>query len=154
MARRVRRKICIVPCKFKKLYVFVQLAKSAFDERSGPVHRFRQLPIVAAFEIPGNRGNIHPEPPGGWRKGLTAEECPNGLPDRKSTRLNSSHSQISYAVFCLKKKKKTTATLITGVMTRHGSSLHRSTCGCYHCWRRVLTAGLLEYLTSRRERSL
>src|SRR2546430_6553675 len=28
------------------------------------------------------------------------------VPDRKSTRLNSSHSQISYAVFCLKKKKK------------------------------------------------
>src|SRR2546430_6787442 len=27
-----------------------------------------------------------------------------GQPDRKSTRLNSSHSQISYAVFCLKKK--------------------------------------------------
>src|SRR2546430_13650216 len=27
--------------------------------------------------------------------------------DRKSTRLNSSHSQISYAVFCLKKKRKT-----------------------------------------------
>src|SRR5688572_32496146 len=29
-----------------------------------------------------------------------------GHGDRKSTRLNSSHSQISYAVFCLKKKKK------------------------------------------------
>src|SRR2546430_11456436 len=29
------------------------------------------------------------------------------LRDRKSTRLNSSHSQISYAVFCLKKKKTT-----------------------------------------------
>src|SRR2546430_3792880 len=29
--------------------------------------------------------------------------------DRKSTRLNSSHSQISYAVFCLKKKKKNKA---------------------------------------------
>src|SRR5689334_24359800 len=29
-------------------------------------------------------------------------------PDRKSTRLNSSHSSISYAVFCLKKKKKRT----------------------------------------------
>src|SRR2546430_4044874 len=28
------------------------------------------------------------------------------IPDRKSTRLNSSHSQISYAVFCLKKKKR------------------------------------------------
>src|SRR5688572_31817022 len=35
-------------------------------------------------------------------------EDPPGAPggDRKSTRLNSSHSQISYAVFCLKKKKK------------------------------------------------
>src|SRR5438874_10149974 len=30
------------------------------------------------------------------------------LPDRKSTRLNSSHVEISYAVFCLKKKKKKT----------------------------------------------
>src|SRR2546430_11816960 len=30
-----------------------------------------------------------------------------GCADRKSTRLNSSHSQISYAVFCLKKKKTT-----------------------------------------------
>src|SRR5258708_21591234 len=29
------------------------------------------------------------------------------LPDRKSTRLNSSHQIISYAVFCLKKKNKT-----------------------------------------------
>src|SRR5438094_5917337 len=33
--------------------------------------------------------------------------------DRKSTRLNSSHRTISYAVFCLKKKKKTTQTHIT-----------------------------------------
>src|SRR3712207_7380063 len=30
-----------------------------------------------------------------------------GPPDRKSTRLNSSHANISYAVFCLKKKTKT-----------------------------------------------
>src|SRR3712207_7636356 len=30
-----------------------------------------------------------------------------GVQDRKSTRLNSSHANISYAVFCLKKKKKT-----------------------------------------------
>src|SRR2546430_3678103 len=33
--------------------------------------------------------------------------------DRKSTRLNSSHSQISYAVFCLKKKKLTTISTLT-----------------------------------------
>src|SRR2546427_9628915 len=32
--------------------------------------------------------------------------------DRKSTRLNSSHSQISYAVFCLKKKKKTKSHIV------------------------------------------
>src|SRR5256886_13573346 len=33
-------------------------------------------------------------------------EVTHTVQDRKSTRLNSSHSQISYAVFCLKKKKK------------------------------------------------
>src|SRR5688572_32516844 len=37
-----------------------------------------------------------------WSWSVSASER-----DRKSTRLNSSHSQISYAVFCLKKKKKT-----------------------------------------------
>src|SRR5256886_4538916 len=37
--------------------------------------------------------------------GLSISEMSCGR-DRKSTRLNSSHSQISYAVFCLKKKKK------------------------------------------------
>src|SRR2546427_8697487 len=37
-----------------------------------------------------------------------AVELVTVMRDRKSTRLNSSHSQISYAVFCLKKKKKTT----------------------------------------------
>src|SRR6266704_4176019 len=36
---------------------------------------------------------------------------PGRTPDRKSTRLNSSHVSISYAVFCLKKKKKTLTTL-------------------------------------------
>src|SRR2546428_9695578 len=37
--------------------------------------------------------------------------------DRKSTRLNSSHDQISYAVFCLKKKKKTIAPTHTDTET-------------------------------------
>src|SRR3712207_7095539 len=50
---------------------------------------------------------------GGWRDdfgGYTAEGVGyggySGI-DRKSTRLNSSHANISYAVFCLKKKKNT-----------------------------------------------
>src|SRR6266581_6395216 len=39
-------------------------------------------------------------------------------PDRKSTRLNSSHPSISYAVFCLKKKKITTKIYIGGILGR------------------------------------
>src|SRR5438876_6762528 len=38
------------------------------------------------------------------------QRFPAAMPDRKSTRLNSSHPSISYAVFCLKKKKKTQST--------------------------------------------
>src|SRR2546430_16962018 len=42
---------------------------------------------------------------GGPERRAVAREHIGNLADRKSTRLNSSHSQISYAVFCLKKKK-------------------------------------------------
>src|SRR5688572_32768703 len=43
----------------------------------------------------------------GTRRSNRLKFSPDGRLDRKSTRLNSSHSQISYAVFCLKKKKRT-----------------------------------------------
>src|SRR5256885_12705957 len=51
--------------------------------------------------------------PGSWRPGPSRSRCrssssscgPTRSRDRKSTRLNSSHLVISYAVFCLKKKK-------------------------------------------------
>src|SRR2546427_6316578 len=47
----------------------------------------------------------------GHEHGLVAiGQLPYLEADRKSTRLNSSHSQISYAVFCLKKKKKNHST--------------------------------------------
>src|SRR3712207_9066710 len=49
--------------------------------------------IVASFEEVGIR--LSSDSGRTWRE-----------PDRKSTRLNSSHANISYAVFCLKKKKK------------------------------------------------
>src|SRR5438105_11092756 len=42
--------------------------------------------------------------------------------DRKSTRLNSSHEWISYAVFCLKKKKKKTNNIYTTV--KHSNDLY------------------------------
>src|SRR6266567_8322115 len=50
-------------------------------------------------------------------------KCRAGAPreNRKSTRLNSSHSQISYAVFCLKKKKKNTYHLIPYKKTKNKS---------------------------------
>src|SRR5690242_20811684 len=50
--------------------------------------------------VPGSDGAISNE-----AQGLRVAKD-MGFPDRKSTRLNSSHMSISYAVFCLKKKKK------------------------------------------------
>src|SRR2546427_6017931 len=60
----------------------------------------RFLRVEPVFEVRTLRA-VH-------RKGRPRGGCEHGPPqeDRKSTRLNSSHSQISYAVFCLKKKKK------------------------------------------------
>src|SRR2546430_5630327 len=49
-----------------------------------------------------------------WLQRWDAQQDLDRLPgqgDRKSTRLNSSHSQISYAVFCLKKKKTNLRTI-------------------------------------------
>src|SRR5947209_17028533 len=58
--------------------------------------------------------NLLEEEIGASRRGIMrhlGNDCfhfayPNGRLDRKSTRLNSSHANISYAVFCLKKKNK------------------------------------------------
>src|SRR2546430_7745949 len=58
---------------------------------AGPVGGMEYPMIVFCSSRSGQRGLF----------GVTTHE----LGDRKSTRLNSSHSQISYAVFCLKKKK-------------------------------------------------
>src|SRR5256885_5495507 len=48
----------------------------------------------------------------GIRSGQPGATKPFRYLDRKSTRLNSSHLVISYAVFCLKKKKKQTANIL------------------------------------------
>src|SRR2546430_9524950 len=61
--------------------------------RSGAVHRALELE-----EPRPGRVRARPGP---------REDEPDERRDWKSTRLNSSHSQISYAVFCLKKKKTT-----------------------------------------------
>src|SRR2546430_10276128 len=58
------------------------------------------LPISGEWD----RSKHHVRVPNGPLVGLLGSHRPA---DRKSTRLNSSHSQISYAVFCLKKKSST-----------------------------------------------
>src|SRR2546427_7466718 len=64
---------------------------------------FRSLPgEVHVIEL--DQGVVHPV----GHDDLVELSPDRHARDRKSTRLNSSHSQISYAVFCLKKKKTTT----------------------------------------------
>src|SRR2546430_5220914 len=70
------------------------------------------LPAPFATASSGNGPQLVPRPESAWPQvppGFKVELYASGLNeprlDRKSTRLNSSHSQISYAVFCLKKKK-------------------------------------------------
>src|SRR5690349_22772382 len=71
-----------------------------------PPPRSTLFPYTTLFR---SQGKPHPEP---YLKGaellrVPARECVVFEDaDRKSTRLNSSHVEISYAVFCLKKKKK------------------------------------------------
>src|SRR2546430_10078448 len=65
------------------------------------------LPILRRLphpRLPQRRGRGGAHRAGVRRRAGPAQGA--GAEDRKSTRLNSSHSQISYAVFCLKKKKK------------------------------------------------
>src|SRR5690348_17427005 len=57
--------------------------------------------------------------PGVWPALHGVPSADRRAPDRKSTRLNSSHPSISYAVFCLKKKTKLSLTKRTTVTIHH-----------------------------------
>src|SRR2546428_7511406 len=63
-----------------------------------------RLVIIQSQQLPGL---------GTWDMNVSDYESNLTDSDRKSTRLNSSHDQISYAVFCLQKKNEHTATLST-----------------------------------------
>src|SRR2546430_7425781 len=73
---------------------------------------FRSFPAAGAppsevlTDIMPHLQNFSRTLPPGYKLEIACEhkEQQRGFKDRKSTRLNSSHSQISYAVFCLKKK--------------------------------------------------
>src|SRR2546427_6867024 len=66
------------------------------------------FPYTTLFRSRGRQGRRARRPAGGGPAGHRRAR------DRKSTRLNSSHSQISYAVFCLKKKKMKTVETAVG----------------------------------------
>src|SRR5258708_13633180 len=72
--------------------------------------KLREVPFRRPYDCAGtHRHDRH-------RRQLHAPSCRQhrrGRQDRKSTRLNSSHQIISYAVFCLKKKKEHTTKLLT-----------------------------------------
>src|SRR2546427_5357476 len=65
---------------------------------------FRSDPQARAEERRDRHGEF--QPPLRLRGGASVRGQHGSSEDRKSTRLKSSHSQISYAVFCFKKKKK------------------------------------------------
>src|SRR2546427_8523608 len=81
------------------LFPYTTLFRSVYEQQQGVDDRL-------------TRGGPAALAPQQWNLGGTISSdqrrAVNGTvsADRKSTRLNSSHSQISYAVFCLKKKKK------------------------------------------------
>src|SRR3712207_7663199 len=89
------------------------------------------FPYTTLFRSGGTPGRRHRPPPGGDRRrqhqllagfplagsaGPLRRVVADGLLDRKSTRLNSSHANISYAVFCLKKQDIVVVAAVVAVL--------------------------------------
>src|SRR2546430_8663407 len=89
------------------LFPYTTLFRSACRSRGRGARPARVDPPGADAQAvegaPGSEGRARP----GGCAHRARERGGRSARDRKSTRLNSSHSQISYAVFCLKKKKMT-----------------------------------------------
>src|SRR5206468_4959997 len=77
-------------------------ASAPLESPGGRLATARGGPARGPVGPPARAGDAAPD------RGAAPQDAPRdrAQPDRKSTRLNSSHDQISYAVFCLKKKKK------------------------------------------------
>src|SRR3712207_8624790 len=83
------------------LFPYTTLFRSGVGDAGGVPPRFRQRAVrLAAVAVTGDDEDAGDDAPH-----REAAECEKE--DRKSTRLKSSHANISYAVFCLKKKKQT-----------------------------------------------
>src|SRR5690242_21111656 len=82
------------------LFPYTTLFRSPAAGPGGPARR-------TATSSSGRRGAAS-----AWSRHLLLHGLGHGHGDRKSTRLNSSHMSISYAVFCLKKKKQKIPVLV------------------------------------------
>src|SRR5256886_4503217 len=101
------------------LFPYTTLFRSAtVDARGCPTDSDRDGVYDGLDQCPGTPAGAHVN-----AKGCPADAdgdgVPDGIEDRKSTRLNSSHSQISYAVFCLKKKKNSQRTQLSADSTHY-----------------------------------
>src|SRR2546428_7171898 len=72
---------------------------------------FRSERLLALLQVPHDVLQHHDR--------IVDDEADRKREDRKSTRLNSSHDQISYAVFCLKKKKKKIESTVPDLERHH-----------------------------------
>src|SRR3712207_8726216 len=89
------------------LFPYTTLFRSLYGE-SSPVKTFSEM-FYADVSLSGS-GKLQIPAEHEERGVFIVDGSAKFPPDRKSTRLNSSHANISYAVFCLKKKKKILAT--------------------------------------------
>src|SRR5258705_12801758 len=98
VARREGRMVVlgIPPTRPETGYGYIERMGNPLDSKGFPfyaVRRFTEKPALSVAKVYAGSGDYH------WNAGMFFWR------DRKSTRLNSSHLGISYAVFCLKKKK-------------------------------------------------
>src|SRR3712207_7750014 len=91
------------------LFPYTTLFRSRWQQETA---QRRMEDLLTSIYNDGSRVDGVLSPYDGLSRGIITA-LQNGRRDRKSTRLNSSHANISYAVFCLKKKKSTCPPLLT-----------------------------------------
>src|SRR3712207_7802931 len=91
------------------LFPYTTLFRSELLRGAGPPSGDRERFVPAQWSVRRREGH---RDRARWQVRIQLEQ------DRKSTRLNSSHANISYAVFCLKKKKKPTPNLHSCTLAR------------------------------------
>src|SRR5256886_7788815 len=125
------------------LFPYTTLFRSRSEDGVRGMRADRDSPLEGPRGRGGpRRGRLRAPWPGRRRGRLaTPPRRARSTADRKSTRLNSSHSQISYAVFCLKKKKyirsawSSTTTSRGQIVTTGSSSRLVLALNCQRSWR-------------------